>query len=246
MGVYLHIPIHPAYRKFLRLSLEGTLYQFRALPFAISTAPVYKPDGDCGRTYLISWAQHSPVLRRLAYPSSVPGVSPVQPVTVMGNHYKPRSNTKSSEIRPSSFSGLQFLVMRFLTHLGIVRVPEKSQQNSSPVFPGSAGSLHYRPRISVHVGITHCSSRFSSFGSPSYVMRPLQFHLLVNWEPHRDSLDLSIPISHSCHVSVKWWMNPTIYLTGIPLVIPSPDFHLFSDASRSGWGAHLEPLGLEV
>ena len=41
-------------------------------------------------------------------------------------------------------------------------------------------------------------------------------------------------------------MNPTIYLTGIPLVIPSPDFHLFSDASRSGWGAHLEPLGLEV
>ena len=41
-------------------------------------------------------------------------------------------------------------------------------------------------------------------------------------------------------------MNPTIYLTEIPLVIPSPDFHLFSDASRSGWGAHLEPLGLEV
>ena len=57
--------------------------------------------------------------------------------------------------------------LRFPTHLGIVRVPEESQQNSSPVFSGSAGSVHYCPRISVHVGITQCSSRFSSFGSPS-------------------------------------------------------------------------------
>ena len=38
MDTYLHIPIHPASRKFLRLSLEGTVYQFRALSFAISTA----------------------------------------------------------------------------------------------------------------------------------------------------------------------------------------------------------------
>ena len=41
-------------------------------------------------------------------------------------------------------------------------------------------------------------------------------------------------------------MNPSIYGAGIPIVIPAPDFHLFSDDSHSGWGAHLEPLGLEV
>ena len=38
MDAYLHIPIHPASRKYLRFSLEGTIYQFRALPFGISTA----------------------------------------------------------------------------------------------------------------------------------------------------------------------------------------------------------------
>ena len=76
--------------------------------------------------------------------------------------------------------------------------------------------------------------------------RPLQFHLLANWKPHRDSLVQPIPISHSCRVAIKWWMNPSIYVAGIPLVIPAPDFHLFSDDSHSGWGAHLEPLGLEV
>ena len=77
-------------------------------------------------------------------------------------------------------------------------------------------------------------------------MRPLQFHLLANWKPHRDSLVQPIPISHSCRVAIKWWMNPSIYVAGIPIVIPAPDFHLFSDDSHSGWGAHLEPLGLEV
>ena len=41
MDAYLHIPIHPASRKFLRLSLEGTVYQFRALPFAISKRPLF-------------------------------------------------------------------------------------------------------------------------------------------------------------------------------------------------------------
>ena len=39
MDAYLHIPIHPASRKYLRFSLEGTIYQFRALPLGISTAP---------------------------------------------------------------------------------------------------------------------------------------------------------------------------------------------------------------
>ena len=47
------------------------------------------------------------------------------------------------------------------------------------------------------------------------------------------------------HQSISW-MNPTIYLTGIPLVIPFPDFHLFSNAGHSGFGTHLESLGLEV
>ena len=77
-------------------------------------------------------------------------------------------------------------------------------------------------------------------------MRPLQFHLLANWKPHRDSLVQPIPISHSCRVAIKWWMNPSIYVAGIPIVIPAPDFHMFSDDSHSGWGAYLEPLGLEV
>ena len=36
---YLHVPIHPSSRKFLRFLFEGSAYQFRVLPFGLSTAP---------------------------------------------------------------------------------------------------------------------------------------------------------------------------------------------------------------
>ena len=36
---YFHIPIHPSYRQYLRFCHEGVVWQFRALPFGLNTAP---------------------------------------------------------------------------------------------------------------------------------------------------------------------------------------------------------------
>lgn len=36
---YLHIPIFPPHRRFLRFYYEGVHYQYRALPFGLSSAP---------------------------------------------------------------------------------------------------------------------------------------------------------------------------------------------------------------
>ena len=36
---YFHIPVHPAFRKFLRFTVGGVIYQCRALPFGLSVAP---------------------------------------------------------------------------------------------------------------------------------------------------------------------------------------------------------------
>ena len=36
---YFHIPIHPKSRRFLLVSFKGENYQFRALPFSLSSAP---------------------------------------------------------------------------------------------------------------------------------------------------------------------------------------------------------------
>ena len=36
---YLHVPIHTRSRKYLRFTLRGRVYQFKALPFGLSTSP---------------------------------------------------------------------------------------------------------------------------------------------------------------------------------------------------------------
>jgi hypothetical protein len=40
MDAYFHIPFVPAFRKCLRFVWDNTVYQFRSLPFGISTAPL--------------------------------------------------------------------------------------------------------------------------------------------------------------------------------------------------------------
>ena len=36
---YFHVPVHPDFRKYLRVAVGGKVYQFRALPFGLSPAP---------------------------------------------------------------------------------------------------------------------------------------------------------------------------------------------------------------
>ena len=38
---------------------------------------------------------------------------------------------------------------------------------------------------------------------------------------------------------LSWWMVKDHLLTGVRFGTPAPDLHLYSDASSSGWGAHL-------
>ena len=40
MDAYFHIPIAPSFRKCLRFVSDNAVYQFRTLPFGISTAPL--------------------------------------------------------------------------------------------------------------------------------------------------------------------------------------------------------------
>ena len=75
-------------------------------------------------------------------------------------------------------------------------------------------------------------------------LRPLQMSLLAQWRPHKLPLSHPIKISHNiCH-HLTWWNNPHIYNQGVPIRIPSHSHQLFTDASLSGWGAHLEPEGI--
>ena len=48
-----------------------------------------------------------------------------------------------------------------------------------------------------------------------------------------------IPIPKSLHPHLKWWLEEDNVLTGQPLHPLKHALHIFTDASKEGWGAHL-------
>ena len=70
-------------------------------------------------------------------------------------------------------------------------------------------------------------------------MRSLQWHLKVHWSPELDLPLLPVPLSWELREDPSWWMLQDHLLVGVRFGTPPPALHLYSDASRSGWGTHL-------
>ena len=70
-------------------------------------------------------------------------------------------------------------------------------------------------------------------------MRSLQWHLKMQWSPESDPPSLPVALPEEARRDLSWWMVKDHLLTGVRFGAPAPDLHLYSDASSSGWGAHL-------
>ena len=69
-------------------------------------------------------------------------------------------------------------------------------------------------------------------------MRPIQWHLKNNWRVP-ESLEKVIPVPRSLHPHLKWWLEESNVLPGQPLHPLKHALQIFTDASKEGWGAHL-------
>ena len=69
-------------------------------------------------------------------------------------------------------------------------------------------------------------------------MRPIQWHLKNSWRVP-ESLEKVIPIPKSLHPHLQWWLQEDNVLSGQPLHPIKHALQLFTDASKEGWGAHL-------
>ena len=70
-------------------------------------------------------------------------------------------------------------------------------------------------------------------------MRSLQWHLKMHWSPESDPPSLPVALPEEARRDLSWWMVRDHLLVGGRFRTPVPDLHLYSDASSSGWGAHL-------
>ena len=69
-------------------------------------------------------------------------------------------------------------------------------------------------------------------------MRPIQWHLKNNWRVP-ETMEKAIPIPKSLHPHLKWWLEESNVITGQSLHQLKHALQISTDASKEGWGSHL-------
>ena len=237
---YSHIPIHSQSRKYMRFHIQGRSYQFKALPFGLSTAPMEftvvakevklmaLQKGIRTHQYLDDWlvraSTHDTCLQH------------IQTLVTLCQELGWLVNKEKSELVPKqvfNFVGYQFDLKE-----GKVRPTGERWQTltdkirsilSDPVCPVrqfmSLIGLLTATEKQVHLGRLH--------------MRPIQWHLKNNWRVP-ESLEKVIPVPKSLHPHLRWWLGESNVLRGQPLHPLKHALQIFTDASKEGWGTHLD------
>ena len=170
-NAYIHIPIHSQSRKYMRFHIQGQSYQFKALPFGLSTAPMEftvvakevklmaLQRGIRIHQYLDDW-----LVRATSHQTCF---QHTQTLVALCRELGWLVNKEKSELEPKqvfNFVGYQFDLRQTLTDkiLSILSGPV------SPVrqFMSLIGLLTATEK-QVHLGRLH--------------MRPIQWHLKNNW-----------------------------------------------------------------
>ena len=242
---YLHVLIHPASRKYLRFSLKGKIFQFRALPFGLSTSPYVfthlmtiiashlHKNAISLFPYLDDWLSRNQNCRLLLEHRHFI----IHLITSLGLII----NQEKSELIPSQ--NFEFIGMEFLTQDNIVRVPQDRIHSlllTIKLFLLKK-KVPARQFLSL-LGKLNAAADYIILGRLH--LRPLQMSLLAQWKPHIYSLHYQIQISQNIKHHLLWWNNQQRYVMGVPIRSPPPSHQMFTDASLMGWGVHLEPEGL--
>ena len=238
---FFHIPIAPAYRKFLRFRIDDRGYQFRALPFGLTMSPyvftkVLAPVGAFARTlgldlhlYLDDWIllMSSEDTSRLATDWLLHLAQALGLII----------NVPKCDLTPAQI--YQFLGILFDLIQGQVKpTQERLDRLSSIALPFLSGKP--MPAQSWQCLLGHMTSLERLIPLARLHMRPLQFCLQDQWSAVSQPPSFLVHMSPSAQTALQWWMNPVHQLRGIPLQPPPPEVRLFTDASTFGWGAHID------
>ena len=236
---YFHIPIGQRSRKFLRFFLHSQAYQFTALPFGLSMAPLEftkvakevklmaQARGIRIHQYLDDWLLRAPC----------PETCLLHTRTLMDLCHRLGwvVNMTKSELVPQQV--FNFVGYRFDLSQGLV----KPTQERWIVLSQKINQLLNQQVCSVRqfmslIGLLTATEKQVVAGRLH--MRPIQWHLKRHWHVP-ESLEKILPLPQSLHPHLRWWLNPGNVLKSQPLHPLQHALQLFTDASDEGWGAHL-------
>ncbi|XP_040188033.1 uncharacterized protein LOC120920173 [Rana temporaria] len=241
---YLHVPIHPAFQKFLRIAVKmGTEirhFQFQALPFGLSSSPriFTKVLGEALAPLRLKAITIIPYLDDLLIvaESHQKLLADLQTVLDFLQSLGWLINREKSSLVPAQ--RVKYLGYDFCSVVQKVFLPEeKVSKMVQAVSTLQTNQLVSLREISRTVGLM--TSCFPAVPWARFHQRPLQRFLLENWDGDARSLESKVWLPTKVKRSLWWWRKNLHLTKGLPWSI-SISKRITTDASAWGWGAHLK------
>ena len=240
---YLHIPVQHNFRKYLRFTVSGKVYQFKTLPFGLNVAPriftqVLKPVLAHLRSlhiqvhgYLDDW-----IVRALLPARTLQSTHTTLNLLVELGWV---INWDKSMLDPTQ--QFVFLGLLFNTHTASVSPGPKGLENlSTAIHSLSPGSIHTARSLSSVLGKIKHWAPYTSRGRLQ--LRKAQEWLKRHWTQGLYNWEKLIQVDTALVKYLHWWTLTRNTTRGVPLHPPLPTQDMFTDACNTGWGARLGNL----
>ena len=244
---YLHVPIIPPHRKFLRFALrdhQGILrvYQWAVLPFGLATAP------RVFTKILAPIAAHLHLRGMSMYPyiDDIFHAQISKESVILTRDASVRLHLQLGFVINLAKSSL--IPSQVMTHLGawidtlngLVRPSQNKIQEISQVSADLlANGFVSAGRLQCVVGLM--AACYATVPLCLFRLRPLSSHLSRNFKWRTDSIRkiISLDVPEVLE-ALQFWSDPSRIAEGVPLGYQPSGQTLTTDASSYGWGAVLD------
>uniref|UniRef100_A0A2D4J0A8 ribonuclease H n=1 Tax=Micrurus lemniscatus lemniscatus TaxID=129467 RepID=A0A2D4J0A8_MICLE len=241
---YLHIPIRPSHFKFLRFCYEGRHFEYRAMPFGLSSAPRAFTKILAALTAHIRqtpiriqcYLDDILILSSSAHQARANIRTTIQVLQAHGFSI----NTKKSQLSPSTR----------LSHLGSIIDTSQNKVFLSPDRLNSISNMITSIRPLRKVPLRDLSSLLGKMVSCIAIVpwarfhsRSLQGFLLPYQRSGCSDSSVAVSIPPRVRTSLLWWQSSNMH-KGSPLKEPHRRV-ITTDASLYGWGAHCQHLSTQ-
>ena len=237
---YLHIPIHPNSRKYLRLCHRSQVFQFTSLPFGLATAPQVftmivkevKLMALCRglrlHQYLDDW-----LIRSQSQEEAQVNTRAVVHLTQSLGWI---INQEKSEVKPTRV--FSFADYKYHLDSALVR-PTQERWLKLQDLTLRLKSKHVLTARCLMLLIGLLASTEKMVMEGRLHIRPFQ-----HWR-YPQSLDNLLPWTNAISAHLDWWQNAANVMKGSDLQPKDHSIQLFIDASNEGWGTHLDQRSIK-
>jgi len=235
---YLRLPVHKEHQKYLRFVWGKTLYQYRAMPFGLSSAP---------REFTKLLKPVMSILRRLGIRMLIY----LDDIIILNQD--PVSLIKDRDSTIWILQNLGFIISWEKSHL----TPSQKVEYLGWLIDSQSMNLSL-PEAKLQDLLTQCqlvitqnkvSARLLSrligkLNACVMAVLPAPLHYRqLQMQKARELLKANqnygsrFKLSNASKDEIRWWLNHLKQWNGKSIITPSPDLIIDTDASKKGWGA---------